>query len=70
MSATGPTWSDVVNNFIGAIQSVLSEIGNFIKNNATTIADVVMGIGLAYGVYNLAKRVFPGLGKVLGVFSI
>ncbi len=69
MSQTGPTWSDVVNNFISAIQTVLNEIGAFIKDHAGIIADVVMGIGLAYGVYQLAKRVFPGLGRVLGVFS-
>ena len=74
MSTTGttttPSWSDIVNSFVGAIQSVLSAVANFIQSNASTIADVVMGIGLAYGVYNLVKRFFPGISRVLGAFSL
>ncbi len=70
MSEARTTWSDIVNSFVGAIQSVLSAVANFIQTNANTIAEVVMGIGLAYGVYNLVKRFFPGISRVLGAFSL
>jgi len=54
--STAPSWSDVVNSFLGAVQSVLKAIGDWITNNATALATAIIGIGVAYGIVRMAMR--------------
>lgn len=56
-------WSDVINNFIEAVKAVLNEIGNFLVQNASAIASAVIGLGVAYGIYRMARRALPLLGQ-------
>lgn len=58
-------WSDVINNFMEAVKHVLYEIGSFIVNNATAIADALIGIGLAYGIARMAVRL-PFIREIIG----
>jgi len=53
------TWSDVINQFITAVQNVLYEVGKFIVDNAAVIAQAMLGIGLAVAIYRLAGRAVP-----------
>jgi len=64
-----PTWGDVANALINATKQVLNSIANFINQNAPVIAEAVVGIGLAYGVYKLVSRMFPQIRTVFGLFG-
>lgn len=66
---TTSTWGDIANALIEAVKQVLNSIANFVKNNAPVIAEAVMGIGLAYGVYKLVARMFPQIRTVFGLFG-
>jgi len=61
------TWSDVIDNFLSAVKNVLYEIGDFIVNNASAIAEAMLGIGLAYAVYRGVTRVFPMIRRIFAL---
>jgi high-affinity Fe2+/Pb2+ permease len=62
MSAPSITWSDVVDSVVTAFQSILKGLADAIKDNATTIAQVVIGLGIAmavgYAIYRYAIPYF------------
>ena len=65
MSSTSSSgWSSVINNFISAIQGVLSEIGSVLAQNASTIADILIGIGIVYFVIRYFDKI-PFVGNLL-----
>jgi len=64
--STPHSWSDVINAFLGAVQNVLYEVGNFLSTNAAAIATAVIGLGVAFGIYSMAKRAIPFLSRFLG----
>jgi hypothetical protein len=64
-----PTWGDIVNALIESAKEVLNSIANFVKDNAKVVAEAVIGVGLAYGVYKLVGRMFPQLRTVFGLFG-
>jgi len=66
MSATTPTWSDVITSLQNALIGVLKGIADQLAANATIIASVVVGMGIAYAIYRAATRVVPLFGQVLG----
>lgn len=65
----GGTWGGIVNALIESIKEVLHSIANFVKENARAVAEVVIGVGLAYGVYRLVARMFPQIRTVFGLFG-
>jgi hypothetical protein len=66
---TTPTWGDIANALIEAVKEVLNSIANFVKDNAKVVAEAVVGVGLAYGVYKLVARMFPQIRTVFGLFG-
>jgi hypothetical protein len=52
-----PTWSDVINKFLEALQGILYQIGNFLSTNAEAIATAMIGIALAVGLYAAITRI-------------
>ncbi|MEM4958733.1 MAG: hypothetical protein QXX12_02535 [Nanopusillaceae archaeon] len=56
MSAT-PTWGDVINAFISAIQNILYQLATFLKDNAGLIATASVGIGLAIAIVRNLDRI-------------
>jgi hypothetical protein len=62
MSTTALTWSSVVDSVVTAFQSLLKGLADAIKDNATTIAQVVIGLGIAmavgYAIYRYAIPYF------------
>ena len=63
-SSTSSGWGNVINNFITAVQNILSEIGSVLAQNATVIADVLIGIGIVYFIIRNIDRI-PFLGNFL-----
>lgn len=55
-SSSGYTWGQVVNEFIQGLESILYYIGQFIVNNASTIAEILVGIGILYFVVRYIGR--------------
>jgi len=66
MSTTAPTWADVVNSLQNALIGVLKGIADQLAQNATTIASVVVGVGIAYAMYRAASRLVPLVGQIFG----
>ena len=66
MSAPAPTWSDVITSLQNALIGVLKGVADQLSANATVIASVVVGIGIAYAIYRAATRVTPLFGQILG----
>ena len=66
MSATTPTWSDVITSLQNALIGVLKGIADQLASNATVIASVVVGIGIAYAMYRASTRLVPLVGQILG----
>jgi len=66
MSATAPTWADVVNSLQNALIGVLKGIADQLASNASTIASVVVGVGIAYAMYRAASRLVPLVGQIFG----
>ena len=56
-SSTSSGWGTVVNNFISAIQTILSDIGSALSQYAGAIADVLIGIGIVYFVIKGIRRI-------------
>lgn len=56
--STTITWSDVINSVTTAFQTLLKGLADAISANATLIADVVIGLGIAitvgYAIYRYA----------------
>jgi hypothetical protein len=66
MSQAGLTWSDVVNSVVTAFQSLLKGLADAISANATTIAQVVIGLGIAMAVgYAIYRYAIPYFTRVL-----
>lgn len=61
-----PSWTDVINSFINAVQSVLYQIGTAIANNAQAIAMALVAGGVIYILVRGIARAFPGLRALLG----
>jgi high-affinity Fe2+/Pb2+ permease len=62
MSAPSPTWSDVISSVTAAFQNLLKGLADAISQNASTIAQVVVGLGIAvtvgYAIYRYAIPMF------------
>jgi len=65
MSAA-PTWSDVITSLQNALIGVLKGVADQLSANATVIASVVVGLGIAYAIYRAATRVMPLVGQIFG----
>ena len=69
MSTPAPVeWGDVIDRFMEAVKQVLYGIGDFIVTNASAIAQAVVGLGLAYGIWRLATRALPIVRGIFGRF--
>ncbi len=66
MSTTTPTWSDVITSLQNALIGVLKGVADQLSANATVIASVVVGLGIAYAIYRAATRVMPLVGQIFG----
>ena len=53
------TWGDIINAIISTVKEVLYQVASFIKENAVTIAEAMVGIAIAYFVYRKARRMLP-----------
>ena len=66
MSTTQITWSDVVNSVVTAFQNLLKGLADAISQNATTIAQVVVGLGIAIAVgYAIYRYALPHFARFL-----
>jgi len=66
MSTTTFDWGAVVNAIQEALGNVISAIADAIKNNASTIGAVVVGMGVVGLAFTLVTRYFPSIGGLLG----
>ena len=57
----------MVNKFLDAVKDVLYEIGNFIVENASVIADALLGVGLAYAIYRGVTRALPIVRRIFSL---
>jgi len=68
MSSTPPTWSDVISSVTAAFQNLLKGLADAISQNASTIAQVVVGLGLAVSVgYAIYKYTLPMFTRVFRI---
>lgn len=65
MSAA-PSWQDVITALQNALIGILKAIGDTLAQNATVIGTAIIGLGIAYAIYQLARRTVPFLGSFLG----
>jgi len=56
----------VVNSLQNALIGVLKGIADQLAQNATIIASVVVGVGIAYAMYRAASRLVPLVGQIFG----
>ncbi len=66
MSSTPPSWQDVITSLQNALIGVLKAVGDTLAQNATVIGTAVIGLGIAYAIYQMARRAVPFLGSFLG----
>jgi len=66
MSTTTFDWGTVVNKIQEALGGVISSIADAIKNNASAIGSVVVGLGVVGLAYALTTRYFPAISGLLG----
>jgi hypothetical protein len=66
MSAPQYSWQDVITSIQEALIGVLKAIGDTLAQNATVIGQAVIGLGIAYAIYQMARRAVPFLGSFLG----
>ncbi|MGB9622700.1 MAG: hypothetical protein ACPL07_02535 [Candidatus Bathyarchaeia archaeon] len=66
MSAPQYSWQDVITSIQEALIGVLKAIGDTLAQNATVIGQAVIGLGIAYAIYQMARRTVPFLGSFLG----
>ena len=59
------TWSDVINNFMDAVKSVLYEIGKWIVDNAAAVATALIGVSVVYAITRGFTRI-PFIRSLLG----
>jgi multidrug efflux pump subunit AcrB len=55
--AAAPTWGDVINAFISAVQAVLYQVATFLRDNAGVIATAAIGVGLAIALTRYLDRI-------------
>jgi predicted PurR-regulated permease PerM len=68
MSAT-PSLSDVLNNIMNTIVTILQNVVNVISQNASTIATLLVTGGLVFLVVRYGRRIFSGISDLLrGLF--
>lgn len=67
MSASAPSLTDVLNNVLTALQTILYQITKAIADNAQVIATVIVIGGLAYMVARYGSRILRG---ALGLFRV
>jgi len=66
MSTTTFDWGTVVNAIQEALGNVISAIATAIKNNASVIGAVVVGMGVVGLAFTLVRRYFPAIEGLLG----
>jgi threonine dehydrogenase-like Zn-dependent dehydrogenase len=66
MSSTTFDWGTVVNAIQEALGNVITAIANAIKNNASVIGAVIVGMGVVGLAYALVSRYFPAISGLLG----
>jgi len=68
MSSPAHTWSDVINAFQQAAVEVLYSIGNTLATYANVIGTALIGLGVAFGIYEAFTRI-PLLRGLLARFG-
>jgi threonine dehydrogenase-like Zn-dependent dehydrogenase len=66
MSSTTFDWGAVVNAIQEALGNVISAIADAIKNNASVIGAVIVGMGVVGLAFTLVNRYFPAISGLLG----
>jgi len=66
MSSTTFDWGAVVNAIQEALGTVIEQIANAIKNNASIIGAVIVGMGVVGLAFALVNRYFPAISSLLG----
>jgi threonine dehydrogenase-like Zn-dependent dehydrogenase len=66
MSSTTFDWGAVVNAIQEALGNVITAIATAIKDNASVIGAVIVGMGVVGLAFTLVNRYFPAIGGLLG----
>jgi len=68
MSTPAPfDWGSLINSVLTAIGNVIKGVADYLGTNATTIAELVIGVGMFYFVYKrVLSRFLPGIKDFLG----
>ena len=56
-STSAPSWGDVINSFIQAIESILYNIGQYLVQYAGVIASVLIGVGIVVFLVRGIRRI-------------
>jgi threonine dehydrogenase-like Zn-dependent dehydrogenase len=66
MSTPAFDWGAVVNAIQEALGTVIEQIATAIKNNASVIGAVIVGMGVVGLAFALVNRYFPAISGLLG----
>jgi hypothetical protein len=60
-------WGSLINSVLTAIGNVIKGVADYLGENASLIAEIVIGVGIFYFVYKrVLSRFLPGIKEFLG----